>query len=343
MEQTHFDTVIIGDGAAGLSAAQTLGRSLRSTLVVDAGDPRNRFAARMHNVLGLDGVPPGELVERGRAEARAYGVEFAAGSVTSVRDAGENLVLELAHASAGGDPTLAGADPVLPGADPVPASSDPVPAPPRQVTARAVVVASGVRDELPAIPGLADYWGSTVLHCPYCHGWEVRGGRLAVLATSPASLHQVLLLRQWSSDVTVFGAALGALDPATERAIRARGMKLVSSPVAEVLGDGERVTGVRTADGAAHEVDAIFTMSQMTPRDGFLDALAIERTAGPFGSFLAVDGFGRTSHPRVWAVGNVAAPMATVPVAMGAGAAAAGSVNFALVEEDFALAAKETR
>lgn len=310
MEHAHFDVVIVGGGAAGLSAAQTLGRSLRRTLVIDAGEPRNRFAAHMHNVLGNDGVAPGTLLERGRAEAGAYGVEFASGNVSAVRDDGDRLLIELEAASA-------------------------------NITARAVVVAAGVRDELPEIPGLADYWGRTVLHCPYCHGWEVRGGRLAVLATSSASLHQVMLLRQWSSDVTVFGAALGELDEATERALLARGMRLVSSPVSEVLGDGQRVTGVRTADGAEHEIDAVFTMSTMTPRDGFLSELALERTTGPFGSFLTVDGFGRTSHPRVWAVGNVSAPMATVPMAMGAGAAAGGAVNFALVEEDFTRAASE--
>lgn len=317
MDTTHVDVVILGGGAAGLSAAQTLGRSLRSTLVVDAGDPRNRFAARSHNVLGHDGLPPRDLLERGRAEAAAYGVTFARGSVSEVRDEGDRILVEF--------------------------PADPAAAAPRTVSARALVVATGVRDELPELPGLADYWGSTVLHCPYCHGWEVRGRRIAVLATSPASLHQVMLLRQWSNDVTVFGSELGDLDPAVRRSLLARGMTLVSSPVSEVIGDGERVTGVRTADGASHDLDAIFTVSTMVPRDGFLGGLGLDRTDGPFGSFLSVDASGRTSHPRVWAAGNVAAPMATVPVAMGAGASAGGSVNFALVEEDFAIATEGTQ
>lgn len=312
MEQTHADVIIVGGGTAGLSAAQTLGRSLRRTIVIDSGSPRNRFAAHMHNVLGHDGATPESLLERGRAEAAAYGVEFVDGSVVRVRDAGDRLVIELAQTAERTAPAT--------------------------LTARALVIATGVRDDLPAIPGLSDYWGSSVLHCPYCHGWEVRGSRVAVLATSPASLHQVKLARQWSDDVTVFSAELGPLDPTVERSLRARGMRIVSAPVTEILGDGTSVTGVRTADGLSHETDAILTASTMVPLDGFVADLDLARGAAPHGSFLTVDGFGKTSHQRVWAVGNVAAPMATVPMAMGAGAAAGGSVNFALVEEDFTRA-----
>lgn len=312
MDQTHADVIIVGGGTAGLSAAQTLGRSLRRTIVIDSGSPRNRFAAHMHNVLGHDGATPESLLERGRAEAAAYGVEFVEGSVVRVRDAGDRLAIEFAPLTEG-------------------SASE-------TLTARALVIATGVRDDLPAIPGLSDYWGSSVLHCPYCHGWEVRGSRIAVLATSPASLHQVKLARQWSDDVTVFSAELGPLDPTAERSLLARGMRIVSAPVTEILGDGTGVTGVRTADGLSHEIDAILTASTMVPFDGFIADLDLARTEAPHGSFLTVDGFGRTSHQRVWAVGNVAAPMATVPMAMGSGAAAGGSVNFALVEEDFTVA-----
>lgn len=319
MTDTHFDAIIVGGGAAGLSAAQALGRSLRRTLVIDAGEPRNRFASRMHNVLGNDGVTPADLLERGRSEAAAYGVEFAAGNVAVVRDRGSHLEVELA------------------------ASGTPAAPQPTVLTTRALVVASGVHDDLPSIPGLAQYWGSTVLHCPYCHGWEVRGGKLAVLATSPASIHQVMLLRQWSDDVTVFGAALGDLEADTKRALLARGMRIVNEPVTEVIGDDARVTGVRTADGAHHDIDAIFTMSKVQPRDRYLGELELARAEGPFGSFLAVDATGRTSHNRVWAVGNVSAPMATVPMVMGAGAGAGGAINFALLEEDFALAVQDAR
>lgn len=304
-----YDAVIIGGGAAGLSAAQALGRSLRRTLVIDGGEPRNRFAAHMHNVLGLDGTPPHELLARGRAEAAAYGVEFATGEVSSVREDAAGLLLD--------------------------AAIDGVP---RAVAARALLLATGAVDELPSVPGLAEYWGGSVLHCPYCHGWEVRGSRLGVLATSPGSIHQVLLARQWSERVTVFAAGLGALDPEIERRMRARDMEIVWEPVEEMLGNGANLTGARTSDGLLHELDAVLTMSAVRPRDAAVSALSLARTDTPVGNFIAVDPAGRTSHPRVWAAGNVVSPMATVPIAMGGGAQAGGAMNWALVEEDFARA-----
>lgn len=334
MTHTHhtpapWDAVVIGGGAAGLSAAQALGRSLRRTLVIDAGRPRNRFAAHMHNVLGHDGTPPAELMSRGREEAAAYGVEFREGSVRAVRD---------------------GAEPAAGAAGAAWASETAGAGPPRTVRiefeggealeARALVVATGLRDVLPPIPGLAEHWGSGVLHCPYCHGWEVRGQRLAVLTTSPLGLHQAKLLRQWSDDLVVFSAGLGGIDAETERALAARGVAIEPEPVAEIVGDGSRVTAVRTASGREFAVDAVFTASEMVPHDGFLAELDLERSETPAGDFLAVDGMGRTSHPRVWAAGNVVAPSASVPLVMGAGTFAGAAVNFALVEEDFALAAE---
>ena len=335
MTNHSFDAVIIGGGAAGLSAAQALGRSLRRTLVLDGGAPRNRFAAHMHNVLGGDGVPPLELAARGRAEAQAYGVEFADGDVLAVRESADGLTIEFAEASAsvGAD---GGADG---GADTGSGSGTEGERTVREIAARVLIVASGVRDELPAIPGLAEHWGSTVLHCPYCHGWEVRGERLGVLAVSPLSMHQAKLIRQWSDRVTVFSAGLGVLDEETARVLRSRDVVIEPSPVTEVLSDGERVSGVRTASGAEHAIDAIFTGGTLVPRDEFLAGLALDRAETPVGSFIAVDQGGRTSHPRIWAAGNVVMPMATVPIAMGAGAQAGGAANYALVEEDFALAA----
>ncbi|UTX52818.1 NAD(P)/FAD-dependent oxidoreductase [Leucobacter aridicollis] len=323
METTDFDAIVIGAGAAGLSAAQALGRSIRRTLVIDAGQPRNRFASHMHNVLGLDGTPPLELLERGRREARTYGVEFLAARVATVRDSGDRLAVTTSADGGSADGDLAPRATAL--------------------TARALVVATGVTDRLPGIPGLAERWGRTVLHCPYCHGWEVRGARLGVLATSPASMHQAKLIRQWSDDVTVFGAELGELDAADERALRARGIRVEPDPVASVTSGAAAEMLVTTTGGASHSIDAIFTASRLQAHDDFLSGLELDRAESPFGSFLTVDPMGRTSHPRIWAAGNVVAPMATVPMAMGAGAGAGGAVNFALVEEDFsdAVAASE--
>lgn len=332
---THelYDAIVIGGSAAGLSSAQALGRSLRRTLVIDAAQPRNRFAHQMHNVLGLDGTPPRELVARGRAEAEAYGVEFREATVCAVR----NIDAPGAEAAA-----AAAADAATPGALlEVELEGG------ERVRARGIVLATGVTDELPAIPGLAERWGTSVLHCPYCHGWEVRGQRLAVITTSPMGLHQAKLIRQWSDHVTVFTAGLvdetgaSVLDADTERLLRSRGVQLVAEPVVEAIGVGAQLTAVRTADGREYPLDAAFTAGTLRPHDGFVAHLDLARTDTIVGSFLEVDMMQRTSHPRIWAAGNVTNPMATVPASMATGMMAGAAVNAILVDEDYALAAAE--
>ena len=327
MTNTEWDAIVIGGGAAGLSAAQALGRSLRRTLVIDGGAPRNRFASHMHNVLGLDGTPPLELVARGRAEAETYGVEFRQADVRGVRDTkGETSSASLEAGSPGGSMSVElGSGEVL--------------------QTRALIVATGVTDVLPEIPGLAERWGTSVLHCPYCHGWEVRGRRIAVITTSPLGMHQAKLLRQWSDDITVFTAGLvdargdSVLDADTERGMQARGVRLVSAPVVEVVGSGADVSGVRTADGREFEIDAVFTGFAMVPQDQFLSSVALDRSETPMGLTISVDPMQRTSHPRIWAAGNVVSPAASVPLVMGAGNMAGAAANAALVDEDYALAA----
>lgn len=300
--EDRYDALVIGGGAAGLSAAQMLGRARRRTLVLDAGSARNRFAAHMHGVLGHDGVDPAELLRRGRAEVEAYGVEVRAADVVRVDERGDDLVAMLGDGAT--------------------------------IRARVVVLATGVTDRLPDIPGLAERWGVTVLHCPYCHGWEVRDRTIGVLATSPASLHQVELLRQWSDDVVAFVHAAGALPADALERIRARGIRLVEAEVAEVVGAGTAIEHVRTVDGAEHPVDAIFTAGVLEPHDAAVAHLGLARSDGPMGDVLEVDVRGATSHPRIFAAGNVVAPFGNVPLAMGSGSMAGGGANAALVAAD---------
>ncbi len=303
MPQNSWDVIIAGGGPAGLSAALLLGRARRRVLVIDAGSPRNRFAAHMHGVLGQEGVPPRELLARGRSEAAGYGVEFAAGTIERVDRVEGGLRLVTADAA--------------------------------EHEARTLVIATGLSDELPAVPGLAERWGTTVLHCPYCHGWEVRDRRLGVLTTSPLGLHQAELIRQWSDRVTVFTAGLGELSPETERRLRARGVTLEPAPVARILGEGSAISAVALEDGREIAVDAIFTAGAPRPNEAFLAPLGLARTETPFGSFLAVDFAGKTSDERIWAIGNVVNPGANVPMSIGAGAMTGGAVNGALVAWDF--------
>lgn len=303
VDTVTWDVIVVGGSVAGLSAALMLGRSRRRVLVIDAGEPRNRFAEHMHGVLGQDGTVPAQFVATGRDEVAAYGGEFVAGLVERIDEVDGAVVVSVADGAAH--------------------------------RARAVVVATGVSDDLPDVPGLSERWGRSVLHCPYCHGWEVRDQRIGVLATSPQALHQVELVRQLSDRVTLFCAGLESVEPAVERRLRARNVELVRAPVVQILGDANQVTGVRIEGGDVVSVDAIFTAATLRPHDRFLDHLALDRADGPVGSFLAVDATGKTSSDRIWAAGNVTNPMANVPIAMAAGATTGAAVNLALVSADF--------
>ncbi|GEL93581.1 bifunctional NAD(P)/FAD-dependent oxidoreductase/class I SAM-dependent methyltransferase [Cellulomonas composti] len=310
MEDETWDVVVVGGGAAGLSAALMLGRARRRVLVLDAGSPRNRFAAHMHGVLGHDGLDPLELLARGRAEVAAYGVEVRPGTVDHVTQDEDGVTVE------------AGED---------------------RHRARALVVATGARDELPDVPGLPEHWGTGVLHCPYCHGWEVRDQRLAVIVSAPGATHQAELVRQWSDRLTVVVTPGVTIDDDVRRRLLARGADVVDSPVVEVAAVHDEVRGARidalvTQDGKRRPVDAVFAATAPRPVDGFLDGLRLARSVGPTGDVLDVDANGRTSSPRVWAVGNVVEPHAPVPVAAAAGTRAGAQVNGVLVEQDAAAA-----
>ncbi|WP_206192662.1 NAD(P)/FAD-dependent oxidoreductase [Scrofimicrobium canadense] len=242
--------------------------------MIDSGEPRNRYASHMHGVLGNEGTPPGELLRTGREEIRLYGGRVINPTVESVSDCDGGVKVILADGST--------------------------------YIARALIVATGVDDALPAIPGLQERWGSAVFHCPYCHGWEVKDQHIGVLATSPASLHHAQLARQWSDQVTVFTANLGPLDPDEEKKLRSRGIRLVSAKVTHVVGQGNTIDFVRTSTGQEIDLDAILLAPQTIPRNEFLDDLALSRTELPFssGSVLEVDPTGKTRHPRIWAIGN---------------------------------------
>ncbi|WP_413355071.1 NAD(P)/FAD-dependent oxidoreductase [Microbacterium sp. 1P06AB] len=300
MTDTLYDAVIVGGGTAGLSAAQMLGRARRRVLVIDAGAPRNRFAAHMHGVLGHDGRSPAELLRIGRTEAEAYDVEFLDTTVTSIDDAGDHLAVTYD----GG--TLA---------------------------ARGAVLTTGVVDDLPDVPGLREQWGRGVIHCPYCHGFEVAGRRLGVLATSPASLHQIELVRQWSDDVTAFTAGLGEIDDTVAARLMARGIRLVDSAMIELRAEHDVVTTAITADGTAHPIDALFTAPTPRLHLNYAANLDLALSSEP-GEGLRVDMRGATSHPRVFAAGNVVAPFGNVPLSMGQGSMAGAGLNAALVMED---------
>ncbi|MFE6197493.1 NAD(P)/FAD-dependent oxidoreductase [Streptomyces sp. NPDC057838] len=268
-----YAVVVVGGGAAGLSAALVLGRARHRTLVVDAGEPRNAPAAHMQGYLSRDGMPPAEFLAAGREEIARYGVELVRDRVVDV-ERGEDFAVVLA----GG----------------------------RTVRARRLVVATGLKDELPAVPGVAERFGRDVLHCPFCHGWEVRDQPFGVLATSPASVHQALMVSQWSKDVRLFLHTVDEAELSDEdlRRLAAARVDVVPGEVAELVVEDDRLTGVRLADGSAHTRSVLFAAPRPVPQTGLLERLGAELHETPFGAYPVVDATGLTTVPGVWAAGN---------------------------------------
>ncbi|MFF2780499.1 NAD(P)/FAD-dependent oxidoreductase [Streptomyces sp. NPDC058052] len=306
-DENAYEAVVIGGGAAGLSAALILGRSRRRTLVVDAGAPRNAPSAHLQGYLSRDGMSPAEFLAVGRSELDAYGVEVRPGEVTAVARDGDGFALTLADGTA--------------------------------LTARRLVVATGLVDELPEIEGLAERWGRDVLHCPYCHGWEVRDRPFGVLAHPAMPAHQALMVSHWSPDVTLFlnGVELGGQDA---RLLAAAGVRTVPGTVEGIAVEDDRVTGVRLAGGVTVGCEVVFAAAtRLVTRDGVLRQLGAELYETPFGSFVKVDETGRTSVPGVWAAGNVTGPTEQVVNAAGAGYRAGTALHGDLLMGDLAARA----
>jgi len=296
MKTPTYDVVVVGGGAAGLSAALVLGRARRRVAVVDAGSPRNAPAAHMQGFLSRDGMPPAELLAAGRAEVASYGVELIEDQVISIES---GFVVERRL----GD----------------------------RLTARRVLVTTGVGDELPDIPGVRERWGRDLLHCPYCHGWEVRDQPLGVLGTLPGAVQHAQLVRQWSDDVAFFVHTYDLTAPEHDE-LEARGIRVVFGTVSCLVIDNDRLTGVELVDGQLIERSAVFIRPTNTPHpDGLLAGLGCE--VDPAG-FVTVDRTGLTTVDGVWAAGNVVDPRAQVITAAGAGSAAAIAINADLVLDD---------
>jgi thioredoxin reductase (NADPH) len=305
-----YDVIVVGGGAAGLSGALALVRSRRSVLVVDDGTPRNAPAEGVHNYLTRDGIAPAELYAIGRQEVAGYGGEFATGTVTAVqRD--ELFTVQLADGT-----TYQG---------------------------RRLLVTTGLTDVLPDVPGLAERWGRDVLHCPYCHGWEVRDQAIGVLAVSEMATFQALLFRQLSDDVTLFLHT--APEPTEEQweQLAARGISVVQGKVEQLEVANDKLTGVRLEGGRVIPRQALAVQTSMRARAGFLVDLGLETVeqemAGlVMGTVVAADPTGATAVPGVFVAGNVTDARATVMPAAAAGLLAAGGINADLIQEETRLA-----
>ncbi|MFD5174510.1 NAD(P)/FAD-dependent oxidoreductase [Nocardia sp. NPDC058379] len=330
-----YDVVVIGGGAAGLNGALMLARSRRSVVVIDAGSPRNAPAEGVHGLLARDGMPPAELLEIGRAEVRGYGGQVVPGAVVAVERVDADAVPP--------GPRDGGSDGAGPAA--VPESFRVTLDGGRTVLARRVLVATGLSDELPDIPGLREQWGHGVLHCPYCHGWEVRDQRIAILAGGPMSVHQALLFSQLSDDIVFLTHTAAPLSDEDAEKLAARDIRIVDGVVAEVLSAAGTLTGVRLVDGTVLDRDALVVGPRMNTRATFLTGLGLAPQPHPSGAgdHIPADPVGRTTVPGVWIAGNATDPSAQVGAAAAAGAMAGAQINAELVMAETATAVAELR
>jgi thioredoxin reductase len=299
------DVIVVGGGLAGLAGALTLVRARRSVLVVDVGHPRNAPAAHAHGYLTRDGTPPLDLLVAGRAEVAGYGGQIITGMVTS-----------LARLACGGfEVTLADG---------------------ASRRARRILVATGLVDEYPDIPGLRDRWGRDVVHCPFCFGWELRDQPVGVLATGRHAAAQALLWRQWSEDVVLFLHT--APEPAPEQVeqLAARGISLFDGEVTGVEVTGDRLSGVRLRSGQLIPRRAVVIGPQFEARHALLDSLGVGVAEHPLGigRQVAADATGRTAVAGVWVAGNAADVTAGVMQAAASGVTAAAAINADLTAED---------
>ncbi|MGP4043203.1 NAD(P)/FAD-dependent oxidoreductase [Streptomyces sp. 2A115] len=328
------DAVVIGGGAAGLNGALMLARSRRSVVVIDSGTPRNAPAEGVHGLLGLDGTPPAELLERGREEVRRYG-----GTVKT----GEVIEAAAADPSADGDPRFT----VTLASGGTPADEGVAGRGGTTLHARRLLVATGLRDVLPDVPGLAEHWGHSVVHCPYCHGWEVRDEPIGVLAVGPASVHHALLFRQLTDDLVYFTRGT-RLDEDTRARFAARGIRIVGTPVDQVVtAEGGGVAGVRLADGQLVPRRVLAVTTTMQARTEGLEDLGLPMRdlPGGMGHHFTTGMAGTTEVAGVWVAGNATDLTAQVGACAAAGALAGAHMNadLAIADTETALATAQRR
>lgn len=291
----EYDVLVVGGGAAGLSAAMVLLRAQRSVAVVDAGAPRNAPAAAMHGFLSRDGMSPRDLVAAGQSEVASYGGTLIDGTVVSARP---GFHARLADGT--------------------------------ELRARKILVATGLRDEVPGVPGVRERWGRDLLHCPYCHGHEVRDQPLGVLGGGAEAVQHALLVRQWSPDLILFTNG-DALNADQRELLNARGISVITGRVARLVVSDDRLFGVALTDGVVVPRAAVFVRPRFVPNSDLLATLGCDTDSN---GWVTHDAAGRTSVAGVRVAGNAADPRAQVITAAGQGSAAAIAINAELVDDD---------
>lgn len=304
----EWDCVVVGGGAAGLSAALLLGRARRRVLLVDSGAQSNLAAHGIGGLLGHDGRPPTELYAMGREELAAYpSVEVRTGEVVDGERSAGSFELRLADGTT--------------------------------ERTRRVLLATGMQYRPPELPGLAELWGGSVFHCPFCHGWEVRDQPLGVLADGERAVHMALLLRYWSDDVVVLTSGADKFDDAQRRRLSAAGVRIEPKVVRELAGRDGRLEAVVFDDGSRLPRTGLLVATTLHQRSSLASRLGV--VAGdptPVAQDpVAVEAMYQTNVPGVFAAGDLSALMPQVAAAVAAGSGAAAAVMQSLLTEDHPL------
>ncbi|KUI26419.1 NAD(P)/FAD-dependent oxidoreductase [Mycobacterium sp. GA-2829] len=305
---THeWECVVVGGGAAGLSGALVLGRARRRTLLVDAGEQSNRFADGIGGLLGFDQRPPAELYETGRRELEAYPtVEYRHGSVVHGAPQDDGFVLSLD----GGD----------------------------QVTAKRVLLTTGMQYQPPELPGLEPLWGKSVFQCPFCHGWEMRDKRLASLAAGDEAVHAALMLRGWSDDVVLLTDGHPQLGGKDLDQLHNAGITIDDRRITELIGTGGQLEAIAFNDGSRLERDGLLVEAPLRQRSKLAEQLGASCTPGPLAvDTIGIDALHRTSAPTVFAAGDVCTEQPYVAGSIAAGAQAAMIIAQSLLAEQFGM------
>lgn len=290
------DVIVIGGSYAGMAAALQLLRARRRVLVIDAGQRRNRFAATSHGFLGRDGEDPACIAAEARKQLEAY----------PTLEWMDDLALEAGRSETGNFTVRSWGGGIHEGSR--------------------LIFATGVSDQLPEVEGLAERWGRHVFHCPYCHGYELGGGAIGVIATGPMSLHQAELLTEWGK-VTLFLNGALRLEPADEARLAVRGIIVEAGAIAAITGQADVVL----EDARKLEFAGLFTAARCAPSTGIAEALGCALEETPMGLQIRRDVMKETSVPGAFACGDAAHIPHSVSLAVGDGAMTGAMVHRSLV------------
>jgi thioredoxin reductase len=293
-----FDAIVIGGSYSGMAAALQLARARRKVAVVDSGRRRNRFAATSHGFLTRDGAKPGDIADEARRQLLAYPtVSWIDGVVAEASGRADAFTVEVEGGTA--------------------------------LRGRRLVLAHGVRDELPDVPGLAALWGQRVFHCPYCHGYELDAAEIGVLAVGPLSIHHALMLPDWGP-TTFFTNGVFEPDADQQRQLEARGTAVEPVRVVELAEAGDGVA-VRLADGREARVAGLFVGTRLHLASPLAHGLACVVETGPMGETIRTGETKETTVAGVFACGDAARPAGNVSLAVADGVMAGTGVHRSLM------------